>query len=90
VNAPELCTTAARLKRHYSTVLAADRHAPRRPGRAGRTLCGQRGCDEERANAPSKVYDEYGRHWSMVPPRTLVRVADLPPCARCVKTLAAM
>lgn len=66
---PEPCTTEARRRRHYSAALVADRHAPRQPGRGGRTLCGQSGRDEERANAPQRVYNEETRLYDLVPRR---------------------
>lgn len=70
---PEPCTTEVRRKRHYSLVLAPDRHAPRQPGRTGLTLCGQCGQDEVHANTTHRLP---------------VRVDALPACRMCEKAAA--
>jgi hypothetical protein len=73
----EACTTEARRKRHYSAMLVPDWRTPPLPGRAGDTLCGQRGRDEVRANVPVGQYK-----------RKPVRVADLPECSLCCRSKA--
>ncbi len=88
MTAPEPCTTESRRRRHYSTDLHPGRHAPRRPGRSGRTLCGLGGRDEERANAPYRVFNEETYVYDLVPRTKQVRVADLPACRLCEKAAA--
>lgn len=76
----EACTTAAKTKRHYTTDFAPDRHAPRTPGRTGKTLCGNYGIDELRAN--------WERDRLLRRPKPLV-VADLPECKLCARAKTA-
>lgn len=78
---PKPCTTAAKSKRHYAFMLVPDRHAPRHPGRTGRTACGNSGMDEERANWER---NRWGAR------RKQLVVADLPECKQCAKTLVAI
>jgi hypothetical protein len=73
----EPCTTQAKRLKHYSNGLVPDRHAPRLKGRGGRTLCGNYGDDEERANAKLA-------RWSL----RRITVADLPECKQCAKAKA--
>jgi hypothetical protein len=69
----EICTTTAATKRHLARSLGPDRHAPRQPGRHGRTLCGHTGVDQER------VSYLVGKGLS----RCRKPIADLPPCLSC-------
>lgn len=65
----ELCTTESRRRRHYSVDLAP---SARRPGRVGRTFCGNTARDEVFVNARRKA-------WGL----PLITVASLPACIPC-------
>lgn len=71
----EICTIPAKRKRHLARWLEGDKHAPRKPGRSGRTLCGNSAMDEERANDQIR---RHGGHKRLV-------VAVLPVCAACCR-----
>lgn len=74
----EACTTAAKTKRHYTTDWSTPRRTDRTPGRTGKTMCGNYGMDETRANWERN-------RWG----RPTVVVADLPECKLCARAKAA-
>lgn len=73
----EPCTTEAKRLRHWSVLLVPSRRVHRK-GRAGRTLCGNYGRDEEWVNADLAYWGSSRR----------VAVADLPECKKCAQAKA--
>lgn len=71
----EPCTTYNRRKRHYSASLVRLNAGTRVKGRAGLTLCGQGGIDEERATQHALALR--GKR---------IRLADLPECRSCARS----
>lgn len=70
----EPCTTQAKRLRHYSTRLHPSRYRDWK-GRAGQTLCGNGGMDEERVNF------ELAK-WS----KRRIVIAALPECQQCARS----
>lgn len=73
----EPCTTQAKTKLHWSTKLDNPKHLSKFPGRAGRTLCGNFGMDEARAN-------HLLGQWS----NKRITVLELPECKSCARSKA--